>query len=111
LKLLILPRRITLSFIRRIKKGKNIYLAEVENKWINGKCVQKHLRYIGREADGKTLLSVSISEVEVDEVKAFGPLLVLNYLARQLDLHELLGRYWNGCSRVENSVSYCQETK
>jgi transposase len=83
-----------LSFIRRIKKGKNIYLAEVENKWINGKCVQKHLRYIGREADGKTLLSVSISEVEVDEVKAFGPLLVLNYLARQLDLHELLGRYW-----------------
>ena len=36
------------------------YLAEVENRWIDGKCVQKHIRYIGREVDGETVLSSSL---------------------------------------------------
>lgn len=36
-------------FIRKIKKGEKIYYQEVENKWINGKTVQKHIRYIGKD--------------------------------------------------------------
>ena len=59
----------TMSFIRRIKRHGRVYLAEVENKWIHGKCVQRHIRYVGRESDGQTLLSASLSEVEVDQVK------------------------------------------
>ena len=66
-----------MSFIRRIKRQGRVYLAEVENKWINGKCVQRHLRYVGRQADGKTLLAASISEVEVEQVKLYGHMLVL----------------------------------
>lgn len=38
-----------MSFIRKIKKGGNIYYAEVENERINGKVVQRHIRYIGKD--------------------------------------------------------------
>ena len=82
-----------MSFIRRIKRQDHVYLAEVENQWINGKCVQRHIRYVGREADGKTLLAASISEAEVQQVKLYGPLLVLNHLAKEIQLEEDLGPY------------------
>ncbi len=81
----------TMSFIRKIRKNGKTYLAEVENRWVDGKCVQKHLRYIGKEADGRTILSSSLSDVVVDEVKLYGPLLVLNHLAKQIDLPLMLG--------------------
>ncbi len=83
----------TMSFTRRIKKGDHIYLAEVENKWVNGKVVQKHIRYIGKEVDGKTILSSSMSNIEIDHVKLYGPLLVLNHLACEIQLNEHLGQY------------------
>ena len=83
----------TMSFIRRIKRQGRVYLAEVENKWIKGKCVQRHLRYVGRQADGKTLVAASLSEVEVEQVKLYGPLLVLNHLAKEIQLAEQLGSY------------------
>jgi len=57
--------------------------------------VQRHVRYIGREVDGRTVLSVSMSDVEVDEVKLYGPLLVLHHLAQQIRLPEVLGSYAN----------------
>ena len=84
-----------MSFIRRIKRGDKVYLAEVENKWIGGKCVQRHLRYVGKEADGKTILSASMSDVQVDQVKQYGPLLVLNHLAQEIGLADHLGQYGN----------------
>ena len=82
-----------MTFIRRIKCKDRIYLAEVENKRINGKVVQRHIRYIGREADGKTLLAASISDVEVEQIKLYGPLLVLNHLAKEIKLADQLGPY------------------
>ena len=82
-----------MSFIRKIKRNGKIYLAEVENIWINGKCVQKHIRYIGTEVDGKTKLAASISDIEIEEVKVFGPLIVLHHIAEELGLPNLLGKY------------------
>ncbi len=82
-----------MSFIRKIKRNGKIYLAEVENKWVRGTCVQRHIRYVGREADGKTILSSSISDVTIDKVKLHGPLLVLNHLAQEIGLSEALGEY------------------
>ncbi len=82
-----------MSFIRKIKRGDRVYLAEVENHWINGKVVQKHIRYVGKEADGKTVLSASISEIEVEQVKLYGPLLVLDHLAKRVKLDQHLGEY------------------
>lgn len=82
-----------MSFIRRIKRKGRIYLAEAESKRINGKCVQRHIRYIGREVDGRTILSTSISDVEVDQVKLYGPLLVLHELAQEIGLADHLGPF------------------
>jgi transposase len=82
-----------MSFIRRLKKGDKIYLAEVENQRIAGRVVQRFIRYVGKEADGRTVLSTSISDVEVQEVKLYGPVLVLHHLATEIQLPELLGDY------------------
>ena len=82
-----------MSFIRKIKKGGGVYLAEVENIWVEGTCRQRHLRYVGKEVDGKTILSASISNVEIEDVKVHGPLLVLNHLAGEIGLSGFLGEY------------------
>ena len=73
-----------MSYIRKIKKNGKIYLAETESKWINGKSVQKHIRYIGTEVDGETKLASSISDIEVEDVKVFGPLIVLHHVDKRL---------------------------
>ena len=82
-----------MSFIRKIKKGDRTYLAEVENTWINGKAVQRHIRYIGRQVDEQTVLSCSISEAEIESVKLSGPLMTLHQTANNIGLPELLGPY------------------
>ena len=40
-----------MSFIRGKKVGGVIYYSEVENVRVNGKVVQKHIRYIGKDKD------------------------------------------------------------
>ncbi|MBI4980350.1 IS1634 family transposase [Candidatus Woesearchaeota archaeon] len=80
-----------MSFIRKIKNGKYTYLAEVENRWVNGKVVQKHIRYVGKELNGKRILSGSIANTDVTGVKIWAPLIVLNKLAKQINLSEFLG--------------------
>ncbi len=84
-----------MSFIKRFKKGDSVYLAEVESKRIGGRVVTRYVRYIGKEVDGKTVLSTSMSDVQVDHVKLYGPLLVLNCLAQEISLQEQLGDYAN----------------
>ena len=83
----------TMSFIRRKKQNGQVYLSEVENVRINGKVVQKHIRYIGKEADGKTILTTSISEAQVESVKVHGSLLALHHLSKEIGLFELLGSH------------------
>ncbi|MCY4523358.1 MAG: transposase [Halobacteriovoraceae bacterium] len=82
-----------MSFIKKIKRGDKTYLAEVENFRVKGKVVQKYIRYIGREVDNKAVISLTSEEIKIDEVKIFGPLLVLNYIANKIGLPEILGEY------------------
>lgn len=82
-----------MAFIKKSKRNGKIYLNEVENTWVGGKCVQKHIRYIGTEVDGETKLASSISDIEIEEVKIFGPLIVLHHLAEEIGLPALLGEY------------------
>ena len=58
-----------MSFVRKIRKGDRIYLAEVQSRRVAGKVVQRFIRYLGKEADGRTILSTSLSEAEVEAVK------------------------------------------
>ena len=82
-----------MAFIRRYKKGGKTYLAEVENVRVQGRVVQRFLRYVGREADGKTVLACSMSQAQVESVRLFGPLMVLHSIATNIGLHEILGEY------------------
>jgi transposase len=82
-----------MSYIKKTKKNGKVYLSEVESKRINGKVVTKHIRYIGKEVDGKTILSSSVSNVEIEQVKVYGPLLILNHIAQEIKLSSLLGEY------------------
>ncbi len=77
-----------MSFIRKIKRNGKTYLAEVRNERIDGKVVQKHIRYIGKE-----VLSSSLSNLKIDSVKLYGPLLILNHIADELNLKKHLGKY------------------
>jgi transposase len=82
-----------MAFIRKYNKGGKTYLAEVENVREGGRVIQHFLRYVGREADGKTILSCSMSEAQVESVKLFGPLMVLHSIAASIGLPEILGEY------------------
>lgn len=84
-----------MSFIKKRKRNGKIYLEEVESVRVDGKVVQKHIKYIGRELDSKTILSSSISDVSVEEIKLHGPLLVLNYFCQKIGLSEMLGKFGN----------------
>jgi transposase len=90
---LILWNKNGMSFIKRIKKNGKIYLAQVESKRIDGKVTTKYIKYIGKEADGKTILSSSLSNASIQKVKLYGPLMLLNHLAQEISLSEILGEY------------------
>jgi hypothetical protein len=45
-----------MSFIRGKKVFGVIYYSEVENVRVNGKVVQKHIRYIGKDRERKPIL-------------------------------------------------------
>lgn len=82
-----------MSFIKRIKKNGKTYLAEVESKRVDGKVKTKYIKYLGKEADGKTILSSSISNISIQKIKLYGPLLLLHHLAQEISLSEILGAY------------------
>jgi len=82
-----------MSYIKKRKRNGRIYLEEVESVRINGKVKQKHIKYIGKEINNKTILSSSISNITIDKIKLHGPLLALNHLAEEIGLSETLGKY------------------
>ncbi len=84
-----------MSFIRKIKKGNKTYLAEVESKRIKGKVVQKHIRYIGKEVNGKKVISLSSEDIQISEVKIHGPLIVLDKISKKIKLPDILENYSN----------------
>ena len=47
-----------MSFIRAKKVGDKIYYSEVENRKVNGKVIQKHIRYIGKSKDNPDHMSL-----------------------------------------------------
>lgn len=82
-----------MSFIRKVKVGNHTYLQEVESIWKNGKSRHKYIRTIGKEVDNKKILTGSIEHSHVSNVTIYGPLLVLDEIAKQIKLPEVLGEY------------------
>ena len=68
----------TMSFMKKIKRGNSIYLAEVENVRGRGKVIQRHIRYVEKEIDDKPILTGSVASSTVDRVAIYGPLLMID---------------------------------
>ena len=83
----------TMSYVRKRKKNGKVYFEEVESVRINGKVIQRYVKNVKKEADSKTILSSPITNISIEEVKIYGPLLVLNYFCKQLGLSEILGEF------------------
>jgi len=83
----------TMSFIRKIKKGPHVYLAEVENHRVQGKVVQKVLRYVGKEIDGHIERRVVTTDVEVEAVRQCADVLAVHRVAERLGLRDMFDEY------------------
>jgi len=98
-----------MTFIRRIKRGKYTYLAEVENTWVKGKVVQKHIRYVGRELNNKPILAGSVANSQITKVSVWAPLAVLDAISKELHLSRILGDY--GDYLLSLAYAHCLEPK
>ena len=79
-----------MPFVRKIKTRSGTYLALVESKRINGKPRQHVIKYLGKEVEGKAVRKVSTQNVNVTSVKRHLDVEVINHLADELGLKQLL---------------------
>jgi transposase len=80
-------------FIRKVKVGKNVYLAEVENIRVNGKVKQNFIKYLGKEIDGKPVKKVFANEIEVKSVKQSLDVLAVDKIAEELGIKSIENPY------------------
>ncbi len=80
-----------MSFVRKIKKGPHVYLALVENKRVEGRVVQKVIRYIGKEIEGQVQKRVVTTDVQVEFVRHYADVLAVHKASQYLGLEELFG--------------------
>lgn len=80
-----------MAFIRRIKKGNSVYLAEVENYRKDNKVKQRVIRYIGKEEEGQVVRRIRTDEIQIESVKQYLNYKVLHDIALKLHLPSILG--------------------
>ena len=81
-----------MAFIRKKRQGNRVYLVEVENYRDGDKVRQRFIRYIGVDSESeKKDVPLYPKDITVENVKIYGPIIVLEHIARELGLYELLG--------------------
>jgi len=81
-----------LPFIRKIKRGNRVYLAEVENNRDGAKVRQKLIRYLGLDPTCiENDIPFKINDLKIGPVKVFGAIIALESIAKELGLFDLLG--------------------
>lgn len=83
-----------MSFIRKIKIGEKIYLAEVKSVRENGKVRQKFIRYLGTEIDGKPTKKVFTKDITVKNVKRSLDVLCIDLIAKELGIASIKNKYF-----------------
>lgn len=83
-----------MSFIRKIKVGKEIYLAEVKSVRKGNKVKQKFIRYLGKEINGKPEKRIFRSDVIVGGVKRSLDVLCVDKIAEELGIKEIRNKYF-----------------
>lgn len=83
-----------MSFIRKIKVGKETYLAEVKSVRKDGKVRQKFIRYLGKEINGKPEKRILRSDVKIVGVKQSLDVLCIDKIAEELGIKEIKNKYF-----------------
>lgn len=97
---------ITMSWIRRIKRGNQIYLYEVTSVWENGRPKQKLIQYLGVESDKEKVPKPKTKRVRPDLIyptqsRVAGDVMLLGRIAQSLDIINIIDRYTIGLENVD----------
>ena len=84
---------ITMTFIRKKKVGKNVYLEKVESYRKDGKIKQRVLEYLGKEIDGQPVKKVFANKISVQSVKQSLDVLAIDKIAEDLNIKDLENPY------------------
>ncbi len=95
-----------MSWIRRIKKGNQIYLYEVTSVWENGKSKQKLIQYLGVEGDQEKVPKPKTKRVRPDRIhplrsRSAGDVLILWKIAETLGFVNIIDRYTTGFEDIQ----------
>ena len=84
----------TMSFIRKIKIGKRVYLAEVKSVRENGKVKQKFIRYLGTQIDGKPAKRVLTKDIKIKNIKRSLDVLSIDTIAKELGISSINSKHF-----------------
>lgn len=95
-----------MSWIRRIKKGNQIYLYEVTSVWENGKSKQKLIQYLGVEGDQEKVPKPKTKRVRPDRIhplrsRSAGDVMILWKIAETLGFVNIIDRYTTGFEDIQ----------
>lgn len=77
-------------FIRKIKRGDEVYLAKVKCIREGSKVKQKFIKYIGKEVKGKISRRISSDKIEAVNVKRNLDILTIDKLCNELNIKEII---------------------
>ena len=83
-----------MSFIRKIKVGKKVYLAEVKSIRENGKVRQKFIRYVGTEINRQPVKRVLTQDIKIKNVKRSLDVLCIDSIAKELGITSIKNKYF-----------------
>jgi transposase len=82
-----------MSYVKRKRIGKSVYLYQVRSVRRDGKVRQEYLQYLGKEPTSKSVLELK-TEPTGPNVKIDVIFLLLHVIACELNLPSILGEHW-----------------
>ncbi len=95
-----------MSWVRRIKRGNQIYLYEVTSVWENGRAKQKLIKYLGVEGEQEKVPKPKTKRILPENIyplksRGAGDVIVLWKIAHLLNAVNIIDRYTTGFENIE----------
>ena len=95
-----------MSWIRRIKRGNQIYLYEVTSVWENGRAKQKLIQYLGVEGEQEKVPKPKTKRVLPERIhplksRCAGDVMLLWKIAQTLNAVNIIDRHTTGFENIE----------
>lgn len=95
-----------MSWIRRIKRGNQVYLYEVTSIWEDGRSKQKMIRYLGVESDQEKVPKPKTKRMHPERIYPLqslvaGDVMLLWQIAESLNIVNTIDRYVTGLEDIE----------